>query len=1023
MAKRDASPDPWGEKTADSDDEIPLMVCDECNTVYTGYCRKHPYRLVRHVPAPFGDERRPIKTLPSSLHIAPSAKAPRRYGIFTSEALPARTVFGPYEGARIDDLTKTSSYTWQLPGTGKAYRVDAGPPIGRWGDGIPYLVDGRPLAESNWMRYVQAAQDEDEQNLASFIGFDGHIYYRVRYALPAGRELLVRRPGPFGWPYNSRPLTEEEDIIPNGAVLCATCNRLRLGCDGQCDECRAPPENEGQFQGCSDSTLERLEADAAHEGTDVDENPFSCQSCDKRFATRNGLSGHMRVHVKRRPPGDSCEQSSLALPVPLESQSSNVSQFEGTPKQQLVTKQNDGPDFKSENDRRLTRAAVAGTHEKVGNAQAKVKISANPNSRKQAMRGDGSRKGLVNKRPQTSSSSIGIHGSPRSSTNCIGSHGSRRHSDQQQALPLLSTSRSAKALPFGSIENIPAQCNSLQKLKLAKQASDRPSLNVEVGVTRRSITRMCKKPAHTRAKVKHRTKWNSSVSQFDCFKEDQEVDSSPRNVGGRSCSSGTSNVGASRSPKSSASRTRGRNHNAKPHVSRFLPKLRSAKTPPQVITVHKLGPTLHNGFKKRPVVKQHKSSRNSNAKGDRRLTRRRIPGMSKKPKHSSAKADSQVSPNSRQHISQVRNVPRHQAAKFPGSSRSIRDQGSSSSADSIGRSISSSKGCGRRRSNARQHASMYLTKPCSVKLVPLADADSMQRSAEHTAVARHQEEVKQPRGRRDLKSEADRKPTRMGTATEVEVSTNINSHGAWHGRLRKRHVVSYADSSGSGGHSRSSSSSSSHGAASNTNTENLSSNAKRHVSPNCSSRFPRPDHSNPSRVNQKGKRYLCRTCGRRFSRRDNVERHERYLHAGVKPKPHQCPTCRSWFSRKDNLLRHMEIHIQSKPHSCNVCGARFSRSDHASRHQQVVHAAVRPHACPLCGRRFVCIGGVKRHLITHSNVRPYPCSLCDKQFRRSDHLQRHLVTHGGDRVHPCGVCGKWFRRHDHLRRHIVIHTR
>ncbi|KAH9380784.1 hypothetical protein HPB48_020636 [Haemaphysalis longicornis] len=914
--------------------------------------------------ASFGDEQRPIKTLPSVLHIAPSAKAPRRYGIFTSEAVPARTVFGPYEGARIDDLTKTSSYTWQLPGTGKAYRVDAGPPIGRWGDGIPYLVDGRPLAESNWMRYVQAAQDEDEQNLASFIGFDGHIYYRVRYALPAGRELLVRRPGPFGWPYNTRPPTEgkKEDIIPDGAVLCTTCNRLRLGCDGQCDECRAPPENEGQFQGCSDSTLERLEADAAHEGTDVDKNPFSCQSCDKRFATRNGLSGHMRVHVKRRPPGDSCEQSSLALPVPLESQSSNVSQFEGTPKQQLVTKQNDRPDFKSENDRRLTRAAVAGTHEKVGNAQAKVKLSANPNSRKQAMRGDGLRKGLVNKRPQTSSSSIGIHGSPRSSANSIGSHGGRRHSDKQQALPLLTTSRSAKALPFGSIENIPAQCNSLQKLKLAKQRSDRPSLNVEVGVTRRSITRMREKPAHARAKVKHRTKWNSSVSQFDCFKEDQEVGSSPRNVGGRSCSSGTSDVGTSRSPNSSASRTRGRNHNAKPHVSTFLPKLRSAKTPPQVITVHKLGPALHNGFKKRPVVKQHKSSRNSNAKGDRRLTRRRIPGMSKKPKHSSAKADSQVSPNSRQHISQL----------------------------------------------------------CRGLL-------------EHTAVARRQEEVKQPRGRRDLKSEADRKPTRMGTATEVEVSTNINSHGVWRGRLRKRHVVSYADSSGSGEHSRSSSSSSStsgisdcgtRGAASSTNTENLSSNAKRHVSPSCSSRFPRPDHSNPSRVLPEGTpATLCRTCGRRFSRRDNVERHERYLHAGVKPKPHQCPTCRSWFSRKDNLLRHMEIHIQSKPHSCNVCGARFSRSDHASRHQQVVHATVRPHACPLCGRRFVCIGGVKRHLITHSNVRPYPCSLCDKQFRRSDHLQRHLVTHGGDRVHPCGVCGKRFRRRDHLRRHIVIHTR
>lgn len=228
-----------------------LMACEECETVYRGDCPKHPYEHARHVPVPLGDVQRPIKTLPDFLYIAPSVQAPDKFGVFTSEVLPSRIVFGPYEGVRVNDTSKITSYTWLLPGVRPPLPADNPGPDqpsydrpfildgrlpGEWVGG-QYLVDGRPLEQSNWMRYVQAAQYDDEQNLTAFVGYDGHVYYRTRQTIPIGEELIVRKLGPFGWQPYVRPQPEEEDDLPSGVVLCATCNRVRLGSHQRCHEC------------------------------------------------------------------------------------------------------------------------------------------------------------------------------------------------------------------------------------------------------------------------------------------------------------------------------------------------------------------------------------------------------------------------------------------------------------------------------------------------------------------------------------------------------------------------------------------------------------------------------------------------------------------------------------------------------------------------------------------------------------------------------------------------------------------
>ena len=53
-----------------------------------------------------------------------------------------------------------------------------------------YLVDASDPSLSNWMRFVNCARSEAEQNAAAF-QFDGQIFYRTCKNVYPGSELLV----------------------------------------------------------------------------------------------------------------------------------------------------------------------------------------------------------------------------------------------------------------------------------------------------------------------------------------------------------------------------------------------------------------------------------------------------------------------------------------------------------------------------------------------------------------------------------------------------------------------------------------------------------------------------------------------------------------------------------------------------------------------------------------------------------------------------------------------------------------
>ena len=54
----------------------------------------------------------------------------------------------------------------------------------------PYLIDASNPSHSNWLRFVNCARSEDEQNVSAF-QFEGQIFYRTIKSVYPGTELLV----------------------------------------------------------------------------------------------------------------------------------------------------------------------------------------------------------------------------------------------------------------------------------------------------------------------------------------------------------------------------------------------------------------------------------------------------------------------------------------------------------------------------------------------------------------------------------------------------------------------------------------------------------------------------------------------------------------------------------------------------------------------------------------------------------------------------------------------------------------
>ncbi|KAK8756347.1 hypothetical protein V5799_000950 [Amblyomma americanum] len=177
------------------------------------------------------------------------------------------------------------------------------------------LGDGPPPESSDWMRYLNCAPNQRDQNLVACIR-DGKLCYRTRRAIGAGQELLVEDGTALdktvltvGKPLNSGEPAQDADSGVTGQRLiftCDTCGSLFSSQDLLDRHRRAmhrPPEQAGQhrcaqcpYSSCHESDL------TMHAMTHAGEQFFVCGMCSKRFPSKFSLRLHMKSHESHQCP-------------------------------------------------------------------------------------------------------------------------------------------------------------------------------------------------------------------------------------------------------------------------------------------------------------------------------------------------------------------------------------------------------------------------------------------------------------------------------------------------------------------------------------------------------------------------------------------------------------------------------------------------------------------------------------------------------------------------------------------------
>ncbi|XP_044291233.1 histone-lysine N-methyltransferase PRDM9-like [Varanus komodoensis] len=158
-----------------SDDDY--LFCEYCLIFFIDECSVHgPPVFIEDTIAKIGLEKRATLTLPPGLRIGPSGIPKAGQGVWNEgEILPPGIHFGPYEGRMSEEEEAANSgYSWMIT-RGQNYYT---------------YIDGKDETNSNWMRYVNCARNEEEQNLVAF-QYHGKIYYRVCKIILLHSELLV----------------------------------------------------------------------------------------------------------------------------------------------------------------------------------------------------------------------------------------------------------------------------------------------------------------------------------------------------------------------------------------------------------------------------------------------------------------------------------------------------------------------------------------------------------------------------------------------------------------------------------------------------------------------------------------------------------------------------------------------------------------------------------------------------------------------------------------------------------------
>ncbi|XP_043539263.1 histone-lysine N-methyltransferase PRDM9 [Chiloscyllium plagiosum] len=154
-----------------------FLFCEDCKRFFVEECPVHgPPVFIKDMAVEFNQPDRARLTLPEGLSIAISKIRKAGLGVWNEgKAIPKGVHFGPYEGVTSnEESAAVSGYSWVISKGKQDFEY----------------IDAKDESKSNWMRFVNCARKEEEQNLVAF-QHHGKIYYRTCKRVPPRCELLV----------------------------------------------------------------------------------------------------------------------------------------------------------------------------------------------------------------------------------------------------------------------------------------------------------------------------------------------------------------------------------------------------------------------------------------------------------------------------------------------------------------------------------------------------------------------------------------------------------------------------------------------------------------------------------------------------------------------------------------------------------------------------------------------------------------------------------------------------------------
>ncbi|KAI8512794.1 Histone-lysine N-methyltransferase prdm9 [Branchiostoma belcheri] len=316
-------------KEVELPDDDHYLFCEDCNELYEGDCPVHgPLTVVKDKVVPKGEPNRAVHTLPDYLSVCPSKIKGAGDGVWLDgQAMPKNLVFGPYDGKITGpEIGLTSGYAWQISKNDK----------------VKYYIDATDVTKSSWMRYVNCARNEEEQNLVAF-QYYRNIYYRTYKPIRPGTELLVWYGNEYAKELGISEKEETKGEEPNkqkqsiqtGAIAGYRCSRCGKQLPGQrCHEhtlfnteaitCymasggivvkafdyevgkpgfdSGSSPHTGAVAGyeCGElfSTQDYLDRNVKHHGIQTGAvADYGCSRCGKLFSTQDYLDRHVKHHA------------------------------------------------------------------------------------------------------------------------------------------------------------------------------------------------------------------------------------------------------------------------------------------------------------------------------------------------------------------------------------------------------------------------------------------------------------------------------------------------------------------------------------------------------------------------------------------------------------------------------------------------------------------------------------------------------------------------------------------------------